>query len=93
MITYISKRKQFKNVSTHNIYPDQTMMLTIGSNDGGIFFYATNVISTTVGGICGGIPIDFYSNIGCIDQLCPPVSHICMCLYILLCIHFVPNTN
>ena len=45
------------------------MTLLIGSNYGGIFFYATTIISTTTGGICGGIPIDSYSNIGSIDQV------------------------
>ena len=80
-------------VRTHNIYQDQTIMLLIGGNDGGIFFYATAVISTTTGGICGGISIDFYRYIGGIDQLCSPVSYVCMCLYTPLCIRYVPNTD
>ena len=50
------------------------MMLLIGGNYGGIFIYATAIISTT-DGICGGIPIDFYSDIGSIDQLCSPVHY------------------
>ena len=69
------------------------MKLFIGHNYGGISFYATTVISTTTGGICGGIPIDYYSVIGSIDQLCSPVSYVSMCLYTLLCIHYVPNTD
>ena len=80
-------------VYTNNIYQDQTIMLLIGSNDGGIFFYATAVISTTTGGICGGISINFYGDIGSIDQLCSPVSYVCMCLYTRLCIHYVPQTD
>ena len=80
-------------VHTHNIYQNQTIMLLIGGNDGGIFFYATDIISTTTGGICGGIPIDFYSDIGGIDQLCSPISFVCLCLYTPLCIHYIPNTD
>ena len=91
------KEKQFKNVSTHTIYiyiyKDQTMILLIGSNYGGIFFYATTVISTTTGDICGGIPSDYCSDIGGIDQLCSPVSYVCMRSYTPLCIHYVPNTD
>ena len=69
------------------------MILFIGSNYRGIFFYATTGISTTTGGIRGGIPIDYYSDIGGIDQLCSPVSCVHMCLYTLLCTHYVPNTD
>ena len=72
-------------VHTHNIYQDQTIMLLIGGNDGSIFFYATTTISTTIGGICGGTSIDFYSDIGGIDQLCSPVSYIVT--YACACIH------
>ena len=94
-ITHISKGKQFKNVSTHthNIYQDQTIMLLIGGNDGGIFFYATAIISITTGSICGGISIDFYSDIGGIDQLCSPVSYVCMCLYKPICVCCIPKTD
>ena len=46
------------------------MILLIGGNYGGISFYATTVISTTTGGFYGGIPIDYYSDIGSIGQLC-----------------------
>ena len=49
-------------------------MLFIGGIYGRILFYATIVISTTTGGICGGITKDFYSDIGGIDQLCSSVS-------------------
>ena len=52
------------------------MLLLIGGNYGGIFIYATTIVSTTTGSICGGIPIDFYSNIGGIDQLCSPVHYV-----------------
>ena len=69
------------------------MILFIGGNYGGIFFYATTVISTTTGGICGGIPIDYYSDIGGIDQLYSPISYICLCSYTPLCIHYVPNID
>ena len=68
-------------------------MLLIGSFYGSIFFYATTIISTTAGSICGGITIDFYSEIGGIDQLCSPVSYVYMYLYTLLCIHYVLNTD
>ena len=69
------------------------MVLLIGGNDGSIFFYATTVISTTTDAIRGGIPIDYYSDIGGIDQLCSPVSYVCMCLYTPLCTHHVHNTD
>ena len=88
------KENNFKMlVHTHNIYQDQTIVLLIGGNDGGIFFYATTIISTTTGGICAGISIDFYSDIGGIDQLYSPVSYVCMCLYTQLCMCYVPNTD
>ena len=80
-------------VHTHNIYQDQTIMLLIGGIYCSIFFYATTVISTTTGGICGGIPIDFYSDIGGIDQLCSPISFVCLCLYTLLCIHYICHAS
>ena len=80
-------------VHIHSIYQDQTIMLLIGGIYGGIFSYATTIISTTTGGICGGITIDFYSDIGGIDQLCSPVSYVCMYLYTPLCIHYVTNTD
>ena len=59
---------------THNSNQDHTITLLIGGIYGGILFYATTIISTTTGGICGGITKDFYSDIGGIDQLCSPVS-------------------
>ena len=46
------------------------MIPLIGGDYGSISFYATTVISTTNGGFYGGIPIDYYSQIGGIDQLC-----------------------
>ena len=64
-------------IHTHTIFTKiQIMMLLIGGNYGGIFIYVTAIISTTTGGICGGIPIDFYSDIGSIDQLCSPVHYV-----------------
>ena len=80
-------------VHIHNIYQDQTIMLLIGGIYGGIFSYATTIISTTTSGICGGITIDFYSDIGGIDQLCSPVSYVRMYLYTPLCIRYVTNTD
>ena len=69
------------------------MTLLIGGIYGGIFFYATTIISTTIGGICEGISIDYYSDIGGIDQLFSPINFVCLCLYTLLCMHYVPNTD
>ena len=46
------------------------MIPLIGGNYGGISFYATTVISTTTRSFYGGILINFYSQIGGIDQLC-----------------------
>ena len=80
-------------VHTHNIYQDQTIMLLIGGIYGGIFFYVTTVIFTTTGGICGGITIDFYNDIGGIDQLCSPVNYVYMYLYTPLCLRYVTNTD
>ena len=68
-------------------------MLLIGGIYGGILFYATTVISTTTGSICGGITNDFYSDIGGIDQLCSPVSYVCMYLYTSLRICYVINND
>ena len=60
------------------------MILLIGGNYGGISFYATTIISTTTGGFYGGIPIDYYSDIGGIDQLCSNNQYV---MYACICIH------